>query len=106
MLFCLQYCRGLYVHISQIAGGTGLTPLIQLLSAASTLKLPSRVTLLYATSSSTTSLLPLLPTSAHTQLTSHEHFGRLRSADIQKFVKKPQDSLNNKTTVVVCGPEV
>lgn len=83
----------------QIAGGTGLTPLIQLLSQRE--GLPKTIKLVYSASDAEKSLLPLLPSTNGVSI--HQLFSGLTFRDIQKLVGSPQ--AGRRTQVVVCGPE-
>ncbi|KAK9898131.1 hypothetical protein P389DRAFT_193191 [Cystobasidium minutum MCA 4210] len=82
-----------------IAGGTGLTPLIQLLSQRE--KLPKSIKLVYSASNPERSLLSLLPSTEGVSV--HQLFSRLTFKDLQKLVKQPTNG--RKTQIVVCGPE-
>lgn len=84
----------------QIAGGTGITPMAQLLSTPNAL--PARVTVISSSSKGADSLLQHAVAKTD-NLTLYEVSGRLQTRDLQRWVGKPK--ANERTQIIVCGPE-
>lgn len=82
-----------------IAGGTGLTPLIQMLNQRHSL--PKTIKLVYSASSPEKSLLPLLPPTEGVSI--HPIYRRLTYRNLESLVGKPK--AGQKTQIIVCGPE-
>lgn len=94
-----QYSCITYID-SQIAGGTGITPLAQLLEQRDSL--PDKVKVVYACSSPDLSLLKHIP-GAEKGIKVQEVHGRLRAQDIQKYVGRPKPGTTQQ--IIICGPE-
>lgn len=88
------------LRIIQIAGGTGITPLVQLLSHKQSL--PAKITLIYAASTQEKDLVPhLLPQDS--RMTIHRIHGRLTGKDISQLVGPAHPE--RSTQIIVCGPD-
>lgn len=85
---------------SQLAGGTGITPLVQYLAHQN--QAPANIKLVYASSNADTSLTRHL-LAKHPGLNVKEIHGRVSEKDIQEAVGKP--SAGKRTVIIVCGPE-
>ena len=88
--------------LSQIAGGTGITPLAQLLHQKA--PLPSKITLLYTSSTPETSLLAhTLPREQLDRLEIHACTSRLSQRQVSQVVGQAQKA--GQTQIIVCGPD-